>query len=362
MDTRFWIFTIVLLSYLMLRGSANKESAKRKLVIIACGLLALESGLRHVCVGPDTFGYYGFFQKDASTPWQLVLAGLLVDGSDFRDPGYSILSKAFSTIIPSWQLYLVALAGLFFLSLGRLWNRYIASLEGVLFATTLFIALFHIIVLSGMRQQITMSLSMLLIPYLEERKWKIVLPTIAVGFLIHASFVFYLAFIPFYVLKKDRFKLFLTIAILLIPFVAVSARSIVAFMASQMSNDYYMGYAQSTAEGNPYTYIALCTSISIFFLFNYQMFKTAPVFMKAAAVMMTLAVPLIVLDGSMIRIGQYFTIYMMLSLPYIVDYTYSKNMYLGMIVILCFLTYIQPQTYHFFWETLSGYDFEPFGI
>ena len=68
------------------------------------------------------------------------------------------------------------------------------------------------------------------------------------------------------------------------------------------------------------------------------------------------------LDGSMIRIGQYFTIYIMLSLPYVIEHVHIRSLYVLFIVVLSALTFSQSSTYFFFWENVPGYYFHPFGI
>lgn len=362
MDIRIWIFLIVLIAYLVGRNNKDIVKAKNNLAVLSCVLLGLQSGLRHICVGPDTSGYYNSFMSNARSSWSDVISGLFVGADEFRDPAYNIIEKVFSTIIPSWQLFLIALAFLYFYALWKLLSKYVETSEGVLLAVMLNLALFNIIALSGMRQQITMSLSMILIPMVEDRRWKSVIPIVLVGSLIHISFLFYLAFIPFQMIKRDNLKFIVVVSLFLVPVIATSARSIVGFMASQIENEYYMGYTNSVQEVKPYTYIALCSMISIFLLSGYKYLREAPQFLTSAVILMTILVPLIMLDGSMIRIGQYFTIYMMSSLPWVIERKFGKWLYLYIIIVLCYLSFSVPNRYYFFWESVTGYIFEPFGI
>lgn len=362
MDIRIWIFLIVLIAYLIERNNKNVVRVKNNLAVLSCVLLGLQSGLRHICVGPDTSGYYNSFMSAAHSSWSNVMSNLFVNADEFRDPAYPIIEKVFSTIIPSWQLFLVVLAFLYFYALWKLLNRYVETPEGVLLAVTLNLALFNIISLSGMRQQITMALSMLLIPMVEYRRWKLVVPIVLAGSLIHISFLFFLAFIPFQIINRDKQKFVAFISIGLIPIIATSARSIVGFMASQIENEYYMEYTNSVQEVKPYTYVALCSAVSIFLLSGYRYLREAPQFFTSAIILMTISVPLTMLDGSMIRIGQYFTIYMMLSLPWVIERKFGKMLYLYIIIVLCYLAFSVPNKYFFFWESVDNIIFEPFGI
>lgn len=349
MDTRIIIFILVFLYYLFLGEKRNNPKAKNKLVWFSCALLILQSGLRHVEVGADTIGYYSGFMNTMKMGW----SELLLVTSESRDPGYRIVAKAFSSIIPEWQVYLIALATLFYYAMGRLWQRYINSAEGVLLATVLVLSLFNVIALSGIRQMITMSISMLLIPYIEQKKWKVVVPVLLLGSFIHLSILFVFAFIPLQYIKKGKYKMLIGLAIIMIPIVIVYARTIVGFMAMQTENEYYMGYAETVNEAKPYAYIALCSIISLFLFINYKSLKNAPTFFSSALVLMTLSFPLIIQDGTMIRIGQYFTIYIMLSIPLVLDGKQSKNLfYFGMISVLLLFMLNSKFDYHFFWENV----------
>ncbi len=363
MNITIVIFCIVLAYYLMLGRTRNATTSKNKLARLSCLLLAFQSGLRHVIVGPDTYGYYCSFIRTARGSWVDALSGFYLSADEFRDPAYNLVEKVFSTFIPSWQLYLVALGFLYYMAMFKLWKRYIHSAEGVVLATLLVLSLFNVIALSGMRQQITMALSMLLIPYLEDRRWKVVVPVVLLGSLIHISILFYLAFIPFMLSSRHNGKSLLGLAIIMIPIIAILSQALIGFLAGTLENDYYMGYATSASNEKPYVYVALCTLISIFIFMNYNLLKGAPSFLISSVLLMTITFPLIIQNGSLIRLGQYFTIYMMISLPYILDQISGKqSYYLGMGAVLTFFILKSSSEYHFYWENISELNFIPFGI
>ena len=71
--------------------------------------------------------------------------------------------------------------------------------------------------------------------------------------------------------------------------------------------------------------------------------------------LLTLTVPLINLTGTMIRIGQYFTIYMMLLVPYAIDFIAKGKsrqlFYLSSIAALILLCLKSGSfNYQFFWQ------------
>lgn len=336
----------------------NNDVGKKKYIILSCALFCIQSGFRHITVGVDTFGYYEGFWDVVNSGWGSVIDPFYIDVSEVRDPGYNLIVKCFSSVFPSWQLYLIIVALFFFVGLGRLWNRYLKSKKDVLFASLLWLALFNIIALSGIRQMITTALAFYITPCLEKKNWKIVLPIVILGSFIHVSFLLWAALIPLSYLKSGQSKFLLFVAIALVPLIGTMSQTIMTIMASQMENEYYQHYAEKTDGAVGYTYVFICTILSLFILIYSKLLKSAPKFYLHAAVLMTLFVPLILRGGTAIRMGQYFTIYMMFSLPYIVERLGKKeNFYysvmVSVLVIYVFIT--SDSTYSFFWNALSSY-------
>ena len=351
-------FILVILFCLYLFYSQLKEDNRYNYITWGCVLLGLEAGLRHIAVGPDTPTYYMFFQKTCDSSWQEVLLGFVSGAENFRDPAFAVIEKLFGTIMPSWQLFLIAVAAFYFYGLWRILTRYIETLEGALLAFALYLSLFNIVALSGLRQCIAIGIAFLVIPLINDRKWKIVIPTVVIGATIHISLLVILALIPLILLPDKTKKIFYFISIVLIPIVAVSARGIITYLVGFIANDYYSGYANAVQEDNPIVYVALCSIISIYEYCNYNKLtsldKTS--FIVPCNILMTLTVPLIFLDGTMIRIGQYFTLYMTISLPLIFDQSsYRKVAYFGCIAFLAFRILTSGGMYYFFWEKVPGF-------
>lgn len=351
-------FILVILFCLYLFYSQLKKDNRYNYITWGCVLLGLEAGLRHIAVGPDTPTYYMLFQQACNSSWTEVFQEFTSGAEDFRDPAFAVIEKLFGTIMPSWQLFLIAVATFYFYGLWRVLTRYIETLEGALLAFVLYLSLFNIVALSGLRQCIATGIAFLVIPLINDRKWKIVIPTVVIGATIHISLLIILALIPLIILPDKIKKIFYFISIVLIPIVAVGARSIITYVVGFIANDYYSGYANAVQEDNPIVYVALCSIISIYEYCNYNKLtsldKTS--FIVPCNILMTLAVPLIFLDGSMIRIGQYFTLYMTISLPLIFDQSsYRKIAYFGCIAFLAFRILTSSVEYYFFWETVPGF-------
>ena len=331
---------------------------KRHFITWGCLLLGLEAGLRHISVGPDTPHYYEMFKYACNSSWTDVFSGFTVGASEFRDPAFVVLEKIFSQFIPSWQLFLVAVAFFYFYGLWKILTRYTESIEGALLAFILYLSLFNIIALSGLRQCITTGIAFYLIPLINDRKWKIVIPIILAGSTIHISLLFMLGFIPLMIMPNRIKKSFYLIAIILMPVIAISSRSIVSYMASFLANDYYASYANGDNDESPIVYVLLCAFISIYEYLNCRKLIESKrlSFLVPSNILMTLSVPLIFLDGTMIRIGQYFTLYMMVSLPYVFDHvSYRRIAYVVCTTFLIYRVLTSSNIYNFFWENVPGF-------
>lgn len=354
MNIKLVILGIILIAYLF---QPDSQKSRKSLIFLVCLLFTIESGLRGIDVGNDTSVYYFSFYDIINTQWFDILSALYRDSSEVRDPGFAVVVKAIGSIIPSWQIYCLISASFLYVSVGRLWNKYIDTRLGILFATILWLSLFDIIALSGMRQMLTTAIAFYLIPYVEKKSWIIVIPTVLIGSLIHISLLFFLAFLPLSFVPIKLYKKLLLLSILLVPVIGLFSQQIMTFMVNSMENDYYQGYAVVAEGAKGYTYVILCTFLSVFILFNYRYLKTAPNFFMMAAVMMTLLVPLILRGGTAIRIGQYFTVYMMVSLPWIIERSKMKNFYYLIMISILILSIITTSSndYHFFWDSTGNY-------
>ena len=365
MNIKIIVWILILIYYINSHSREYDKNSISRLVRFSIILLIIESGLRHISVGPDTTGYYGSFYSVMKMDWSSVLAGLFVDKTEFRDPGYNIVVKLFATIIPSWQIFILACAVLYYYSLGRLMSKYCNSCTSVFLGFTLILALFDIIALSGMRQMITMAISMLAIESIMDKKLLRSVFLVAIGSLIHISCIFVLLFIPFVYMREKLQHTIHLFSLFVFPLIGIFSRRIVGFLAGFSANDYYMGYAEKENSVVGYTFAAVVFLTSLFIFFrNDSIYLRASdddvkaKFLKPAAVLMTLSAPLILQDGSMIRICQYFSIYLVITIGNIVDNSRNRRAeYLIMFFFLLFYIFTSQADYHFFWQTVSGYTY-----
>lgn len=354
MDSRLYICILFLLLYLILSQQKSERKVKN-LAKCCCFILFLEAGLRHANVGPDTPTYFMLFENIKEQSWTYLFSKYY---SCYvlriaRDPSYSIIVKPFTYITNGWQIFLLFASGVYFYALYKFLTRYVKSLSGMLLAFTFCISLFHIIPLSGMRQLFTMAIAMLLPPLVEKKKLITYIIVILVGSTIHTSLLFVLPLYFIYHFFQAYSKKLIILSFLCMPIVAFGSNVIIKYLADFSGNEYYSGYVSEESSGalNYIIFFTLIIMISIYYFDKVNM-KEQKLFCSAL-IMIPLTVPLIVSNGAMIRIGQYYTIYAALFLPYVIQHSRNKLLYCAVIAALLYLTFKNEFYYHFFWEDIA---------
>lgn len=366
MDIRIYLFsTVLLLGFVFSLNNTNKKT--KWYVILITLLLILDSSLRHLSIGPDTSTYYMFFNDVQLESWSDIFKsfGDTYLRGEGKDPGYSLLVKTFQLFSTDFNLYLFVIASWFFIPLGIILYRFSTHIFQLVFAFVLYIALFRIIALSGIRQQIATGFTFIAFIYFQKKQYKKYFIAIFLGSFIHISLLLFLLLYLVNVFVDKKIKILHWLTFLSVPLVIIFANIIVLFMASFIKNDYYSDYGLKEMSGGAQTYVGLILLISFscllflkkdFFNNNYNnkvFYSNLP--------LLTFFSPLIMLDGSMIRMGQYFTIYLMLLIPFLFDYITKKGslriyLYSFSIVLIILFSLSTPTKYYFFWEHVSFYN------
>ena len=122
MHLKIIILILILLYMLILKRQNNLvESsgyikARKKLAVFTAILLIIQSGLRHVGVGSDTYNYFCHFEEDIRLSWSMIFQNF-IDVYQLgvgKDAGYAVFEKLFSIMSSDYQVYLVFVAALFF--------------------------------------------------------------------------------------------------------------------------------------------------------------------------------------------------------------------------------------------------------
>lgn len=364
MDTRVVLYIIVLLFGFFLITLNRQGSTERKVyIILTCTLLVLESSLRSVLVGPDTYSYCVEFMDVKGESWGDIWHGF-IDAYIYgvgKDPGFHVLIKFFLNFSDNFNLFLLLIALIFFVPLGKILYKNTTTIWQLMFAFVLYIALFHIIALSGIRQQIATGgcfMAYLCLGKDKPIRASIIL-LVSTTFHVSALLFFLMLAAYFLFLKKEVHveKQIHFVSLLLIPVMLVSAKGFMGWLASFLANDYYGVYSEKIMAGGAETFVLLMELLSFicFVCINKENIKNNKSYnlLYATLPMTTLFAPLIMLDGAMIRLVQYFSIFMLLLFPLSVELKFkgSRNtIYLIAIIILLILSLRNPFNYSFFWD------------
>lgn len=365
MDIRIIIYALIFIfGFAFSTHNSNKKS-REYLIKLYSIIFILESCLRGTSVGPDTFGYFLEFESVKNATWNSVLEAFpkaYIYGEG-KDPGFHVLIYLLQSIYVEWQFFLFIIACLFFIPFGMIIYRNTTKGIQIVFAYTLYLALFNIVALSGIRQQIATSLCFISVLLLQKNKEKSALLIILAASTIHISAVLFLSLIFFNRLKPKLLKTTHLIAILLIPVVLAFSQYIVAFLGGMMTFDYYTVYGERTPEMVTPVFVILVDGISIlcyFFLDKIFISQSGNKLFYAMLPMLTILVPLIVLDGAMIRMSQYFTLFLPLIIQSTIEYKFgntsiNRTTYLVAIGVLTMLALNSSFNYTFFWAAQPNY-------
>lgn len=348
-----YLINIALIIFWRLHYNQNRVADSRKNY---CTIVAIQwiliSGLRGLDVGADTYAYYNVFENVKNTSWGTLLRGLvgyLFGDAEVKDPGYSLLTKLFQLFFGDYQIFLLAIATLF-MSLMAIWiykNSASPCTSFILFST-LFYSFYAV---TGHRQTIATAL-IVFIGYdlIKQRKfWKFIAVAFA-AFLIHKSS---LVFVPLYFIVRipvtTLYKILCAVVIALIAGLGERLYGPIAL---------WIGYheRQITYEGGGaelYSTLLVLLCLIIWFLYpRIRAHRDDAQLLFHINIMTLLSGLLAIQNQGFMRIQQYFSLFLMITIPEAINtvkrkYRLLVYMLFGMVMIL-YLMRNNPQYQFFF--------------
>lgn len=169
------LFVIILIIGNLICSQYKTEKSRRKYITFSAIVLGLQSALRNVAVGADTYNYYLKFEAVKSTTWQEVFKSfpdtyLYGDG---KDPGYLLLEKIFQIFSGDFRVFLFLISIVFFYAYAKLLLRYTNNTLEVLTANLGYLALFYgFYSITGLRQTLSVALSILFLFSFIDKNYK----------------------------------------------------------------------------------------------------------------------------------------------------------------------------------------------
>jgi len=338
------------------------EAQRLRFIVIASVLLALQSGLRNVAVGDDTFAYYNLFETVRFFRWSWIWED--VGNYYFRglgkDPGYEVVEKLIQYLLPNYQLFLLLIAGIFFTALGHFIYRNTELLSDAVLAYVLYSCLFFLFFsITGQRQTLATAAALYGFEFIKSRKWYFFFPLILVASSIHRSV---LIFLPFYFLASfRRTGLYMATMLLLFPLLMLYRQELSTAITEFGHYQEYSFYHEKTGT---YTFTAMLLILAIVALWRMKAVVAQHEYVRRfynAFVIAIFLTPLTWVNPSNMRAVQYYSIFLLVLVPPVVNSLEVESRGLRrlayvvsilVLVILLVRSNIHAE-YKFFWQKMA---------
>lgn len=334
----------------LLLGVHPTEHKKRIFIGLTTVSWILISGLRGLTVGDDTIVYRDRFLRTANTSWRSLFKNyyFVYVNDEGKDPGYSVFEKVVQIFTGNYQVYLVVIAVIFFTVMA--WWIYKYSAEPCLSYLIFSSFLFAFYALTGLRQTLATVLVVFIgTKLIEERKFWRFLLVVAVAFTVHKSAI---CFLPFYFLSRLPVnKWTVSVVAIMTPVVFRFNEEVFRVLGFLVGYE-YDELENRGAYGFTFMYLAVTVVMVIFLKHfrniceNYKMYYNA-LFLGL------LFLPLVFVNPTAMRVVQYYSLFLMLSIPQLLkcfDKKLRSVVYVIIVTALLLATNVYQYTYYFFWQ------------
>lgn len=361
MWVQLFLMILALLVCLVQETQGNSRDNRHRYVTFLIILLVLQSALRHLTVGVDTYSYSIEWEVHGNEPWSMIwqrFYDVYVLGEG-KDAGYMLLLKLLYYIIPSFRIFLFVFAICFFIPLFRLVEKHLFSLRQIYLSFCLYQVLFYsFFSITGMRQGIATIATFYCFYLIQENKFFKFMIILCVASFIHKSV---LLFLPFYFIAKiPQSKYFLIAVLVAFPILFGLGRQFALFMVDFSGAEQYRAYAESEMEtGGAVNFMVLMLTIAILtWNAKRRNIDSIPDSIVNAMALAVIFTPMMWVDMSLMRVIQYFSIFSLIALPLAID-NFSANrslnsmLYWSLWIVFIAVTIRHNYEYAFLWDTVN---------
>lgn len=355
------LIIIAFIAFIFYKSNGDTVKVRHNYVTFLIILLVLQSALRHLAVGEDTYSYSVEWDKHGvqswSEIWQNFIATYVYD--EGKDAGYAVVIKLLNYILPNFRWFLFVYAIVLFVSLFRLVERHLTSFPQIFMSFCLYQVLFYsFFSTTGMRQGMATIVTFWAVKWIQENKlWRFVI-AILLASLIHKSV---LLFLPFYfIAKSPRSKVLLVLSLASMPLLFPFAGAIASFLVDISGAEQYRAYTEHEAEtGGAVSFLIMIVFISVLALYTKNKKEDSiPNYVINALALAVFFTPMMWVDTSLMRVIQYFSIFSLIGLPLAVEHlpvdkTTRSIVYWGLMAVFVFTTIRHNYVYGFFWEDMK---------
>ncbi len=313
----------------------------------------LVSGLRSVNVGADTGNYEFLFDVVGDLTWSdigTIFSQFISGESIIKDPGYYAFIKFFQIFSRNYNVFLIFVAALFFIPMGIwIYRRSERPLLSYVIFSCLFYSFFAI---TGTRQTIVTGIGIFIgTELLKKKKYILFYFIILLLIPIHKSIAAFLIFPIISKIKISSLTLFFWMG--LISCAWIFKGSLMSVVSTVFGYEEYDKLYEGAGVGL-FTYLFMTLLIIGVFLIKITLGKHPEAAEGYNAMFMAATIlPLVSINQSAMRGVQYFSIYLLLYVPWLIS-TVKKNQrkYLefACIIVLVILLIQNNPRYSFFWQ------------
>ncbi len=348
------IYYILVAAILLLNYARRKHAISDKAFCqIVCFLFVLITGLRHNSVGSDTTGYYLAYQRVRNLSVSAVL--------DSRDVGYYLFEWVLAHLGLPFEVLTTLAAAMFYIPAFVLIYRY--SKNHGISCLVLMAFNFFQFSMTGIRQVFAIGFSILffLEVFNEKPHWIRAFLFIAIGTAMHRSCLAALLYIPVRMLSEKKWTN--AILLVLLPITYILRTRITAFTGFFEAIGFDLEEFEGSGGG-------LTTYLVLLLLFVWGVLFTRrrkendnsvqPNYLTLTG-LSALLQPLVMVNSIFFRIVWYFSLYLSVYIPSLVDSSrvtprsrviIEVALYIGLLFMYFSITissaHVTP--YHFFWQ------------
>lgn len=362
----FLIPFVIVLGLLM---GVNDTQKNRKWYLFLCGaVLIFVATMRSpewftYTYSIDTLKYREYFESSFDMSWSELWNSAMARYFGFdndADIGFLLLIKALGVFTHDFYIYSILADLLFFIPFCIILYRYCNSMKQLIFAFVFYIALVQSFLISGARQVFALGFDLMALLFFIDKKHLLSILLFLVGITIHFSSILFI--IPLLMIwfgfNPRTLKVLHGLCFIVFPIVLMMPNTIISFMGNAVGMEKYTAYGEGDIMGGGITFILLMELLSLFCLIaikkkdiiNTSMLQNFYVM----APLFTILVPLIVSNGTMIRISLYYYLFLILLVPCAIDCMFQKNnrtiAYVVAIGALAFLCLKSDTIYYFYWQ------------
>jgi hypothetical protein len=343
------------------RLSVESDHYRLRYIKLICFVLILQSGLRNIAVGADTFAYYTLFEKIKYTSWTQIWNIILDYYSKGvgKDPGYLVFQKMVQITIPNYQLFLFIISIIFFSALGNFIYKNTYKIKHAIFAFVLYSCLFYnFFSITGHRQTIATAATLFGYELIKKRKLALFILVIFFASTIHKSS---LIFLPFYFVANIKSTKYIIGAVLILfPILIIYRYEISNLLIFTGVYEQY-GLIEGTGAFTFTSVLLIVALVSLWRIkITFEINKEVKSLYNAFAIAIFLT-PLTFINPNSMRVVQYFSIFLLALIPIVIQsfqlqrFKIKQTIYGIAIAMLLALSVSNNWNidYKFFWQEME---------